>query len=224
MKICLVFVALFFVYSSEPAISCFVSLSFDPMVLIVTTDAMCAVLQNKTEESREDAQPIAEQPRAIKCRLDLIKHMARGASRFDPAQNRDALPDAQWRNLVFLLDVNALKQTHDEVDRKFLHGPHAGQRVEDLVNGLKHGRFCVERITPLVVVRCLGDDWVVFGNRRLKALKEYAAVSGQQVHMRCIVHEGRRGQDFPMELFAKFLDAMSTENGGAFAAFYRRFW
>ena len=38
--------------------------------------------------------------------------------------------------------------------------------------------YPVKNITPIVVVRCLSIHWVVFGNRRLKALKTFADRSG----------------------------------------------
>ena len=72
------------------------------------------------------------------------------------------------------------------------------------------------------MVKCLGQYWVVFGNRRLKALKEFVRISQRQVRMLCIVHdlEGRR-RSVPMDLLAKFLDATTTENGGVSASFRR---
>ena len=68
-------------------------------------------------------------------------------------------------------------------------------------------------ITPLMVMRCLGDDWVVCGNRRLKALKECVVASGRPVRLRCIVHEGRRGQDFAMEPFEPHIANPSSKYG-----------
>eukprot|EP00746_Dinoflagellata_sp_MGD_P053126 gnl/MRDRNA2_/MRDRNA2_23433_c0_seq2.p1 gnl/MRDRNA2_/MRDRNA2_23433_c0~~gnl/MRDRNA2_/MRDRNA2_23433_c0_seq2.p1 ORF type:complete len:460 (-),score=78.75 gnl/MRDRNA2_/MRDRNA2_23433_c0_seq2:70-1356(-) len=172
------------------------------------------------EEPSEDVQNVAEQPRDVRCRDDLIRSLAAGAKKFDPAQNSTALRDAEWRGSIVELDVATLKQTHDQVSTKFRNGPHKGQGVKDLSDNLICGKVSASSITPLVVVRCLGSNWVVFGNRRLKALKDFASATRRQVRMRCIVHEGTRGQDFPIELFAKFLDAMSTVNGGTLATFH----
>jgi hypothetical protein len=172
---------------------------------------------HEEEEADDDVHP-------IECRLDLIKQLSKGASRFDPAQNPAALSEAKWQKKVFSLDVQSLKLTHDEVNLVVFHGPQRGQRVDTLVEELRSGDTRVESITPLVVVRCLGDDWVVCGNRRLKALKEFAATSQRPVFMSCIVHEGKRGENFPIELFAKFLDALSTTNGGMSVSYCSKRW
>ena len=130
-------------------------------------EELCRGLNAVKDDLHEEAQPVAEQPRTITCRMDFIKQLAHGPSRFDPARNKDVLTDAEWRNKVSVLDVvDALKQTHNEVGRTFRHGPHAGQAVEHLVENLKQGSNPFD------------DDWVVCGNRRLKALKEYVVASG----------------------------------------------
>merc|ERR1712032_632583 len=81
-----------------------------------------------------------------------------------------------------------------------------------------------DHITPLVVVRCFSKLWVVFGNRRLYALKEYVRRSNHVVLMKCIVHdyEPRHTQTVESCLFAKFLAAATTMNGGLRAPFGRR--
>lgn len=48
-------------------------------------------VQQVGQEPTEEEQPTAQPPNLIKCRLDLIKELARGAVRFDPAQNNGAL-------------------------------------------------------------------------------------------------------------------------------------
>jgi hypothetical protein len=141
-------------------------------VFAVVKDDICSSLGIK-EELDEDVQATDVQATvqpSISCRLDIIAHLARGSSKFDPAQDDGALKEAEWRRIVFRLDVSTLLQTHDEVNLKFRHGPHSGQSVDALVQSLMSGDTCIDDITPLVVIRCFGD-WVVFGNRRLKALK-----------------------------------------------------
>ena len=53
--------------------------------------------------------------------MDLVRELSKGAWRFDPAQNAHALRDALWRGSVLDLNVETLKQTHHEVNSKFLH-------------------------------------------------------------------------------------------------------
>ena len=81
-----------------------------------------------------------------------------------------------------------LRHTHDEVCFVFRHGPHKGQSVDGLVRQLIDG-YPVDAITPLVVVVCQKIHWVVFGNRRLKALKDFSRVTRKRVSMKCIVHD-----------------------------------
>ena len=63
---------------------------------------------------------------------------------------------------------------------------------------------------------------MIFGNRKL-ALKGFASRSQQQVYMTCIVHDldHRRGS-IPNNLLAKFLDATTIENEGAFASIFSK--
>ena len=75
-------------------------------------------------------------------------------------------------------------------------------------------------ITPLVVVKFARYHWVVYGNRRLRALKEYAAiVAPQPVMMRCIVHDFDSQETVDKSLLAKFLDSATTTNNGISACF-----
>ena len=150
--------------------------------------------------------------------LKFIRTLARGAGRFDPAQNPDAW--RQWQHLAQDVEVSKVKFTHGEVSRKFLHGSHKGQSVDDLAKRLGQG-YDVSNITPLVVVKCIQEYWVVMGNRRLKSLKAFAASSQQHVRMKCIVHDlDLRHRSVPIDLITKFLDAASTENNGAFATYF----
>ena len=72
-----------------------------------------------------------------------------------------------------------------------------------------------------MVVRFVGQNWVVFGNRRLKALKDFQMQLGRAVKMPCIVHDLDTAQDAPFALIAKLIDAASTQNGGV-EAFFRQ--
>ena len=89
---------------------------------------------------------------------------------------------------------------------------------------LKSGEVSADSITPLVAVRFVGDDWVVFGNRRLKALQAFQEAVPERVCVHCIVHDLDGPQPVHHGLVAKFLDASTTENGGLFAEFRERRW
>ena len=151
--------------------------------------------------------------------LQLIKNMKQGSWRFDPAQNPDAL--LTWEHKIRNLAVEELLQTHREVSETFLHGPHRGKRVNELTEELMSGKKRPGDITLLVVVRFVGQNWVVFGNRRLKALKDFQMQLGRAVKMPCIVHDLDTAQDAPFALIAKLIDAASTQNGGV-EAFFRQ--
>ena len=55
----------------------------------------------------------------------------------------------------------------------FTHGPHAGMCVEDLVESSLKQEVRPEGLTPLVEVAWRKNLFVVFGNRRWWALKEF---------------------------------------------------
>ena len=76
------------------------------------------------------------------------------AGRFDPAQRAEAWD--HWRHLEQRLDVDVLLHTHDEVNAVFKHGPHKGETVVSLTRRLING-YPLDRIPPLVLVRCLGS-------------------------------------------------------------------
>merc|ERR1712039_628235 len=95
----------------------------------------------------------------------------RGAKKFDPAQCASALRKQQ--ELIKTVPITALRHTHDVVSDHFTHGNHKGHPVRQLTDDLLSGRTTVDRITPLVVVLLDKVHWVVFGNRRLKALKDF---------------------------------------------------
>ena len=69
----------------------------------------------------------------------------------------------------------SLVQTHDTVENKFLHGPDRGNNVEDLTRDLVAERVRPSKLTTLVGTKVHGKVHVVYGNRRLEALKETCA-------------------------------------------------
>jgi len=180
--------------------------------------AEVAALRVKIEEGEEERTPISGRPPPA---FDgILRRLSKGVGRYDPAVNPGA--EHKWRHSIEGLDVKTLKQTHDVVSETFAHGPHRGKPVEGLTRELQERHGDTRKITPLVVIRGFGADWVVFGNRRLKALKMYAASRQKPVLMRCIVHnfEGK-DESIPKDLLAKFLRSASTRNGGDMAVFRR---
>ena len=114
--------------------------------------------------------------------------------RLDPSLGGGAL-DA-WADRMFEVPVTSLTPGHSDVSPQFLHGPHMGQRVEDLTRELFHAdeeerKTLIRNITPLVAVEYDGRLIVVFGNRRLKALHDYTQQTqrlGDPPKARVIVH------------------------------------
>ena len=151
----------------------------------------------------------------------LITALKNGASDCDPAQNSAAWQT--WQHLAQYIGVSELLQTHDDVSPKFLHGPHRGESVADLTRKLCVGEAYVEDITPLVVVRFQHAYWVVFGKRRLKALKDFQQCCGEDVRMCCIVHDLDDRPTVPHQLVTKFIDASTTTCGGIHAEFENRY-
>lgn len=150
----------------------------------------------------------------------LIKAMLPGASQYDPAQNLEAFADAKRKGLLRQIDVRYIRHCHDTVSPVFRHGPHAGQPVETLLRELKGGKG-LENVTPLVVVTLAGENWIVFGNRRLKCLKQLAEDRNGCVMMSCIVYDFDRDQNVPKCLLAKLLHGATTENDGVSVRFRR---
>lgn len=122
----------------------------------------------------------------------------------------------EWEHKVQKIRVDRLRFTHDCVTECFRNGRHKGMRVTELTQRLLSGATTPDQITALVVVLHKGVHNVVFGNRRLKALKDFAEQVKKNVFMPCIVH---KSGDAPKQLWAKFLASSTTDNLGTSAAF-----
>ena len=175
---------------------------------------LCGISDNTEDSDDEHAEH--EHLRAHKTlgerHVALLKTLARGAcTRFDPSRNVRLL--TQSFSMCRVMDLHF---THSDVSRTFLHGPHKGEHVVDLVHKLQTGTVTPSNLPPLVVVVVAGANWVVYGNRRLKALREFAATSHLQVKAKCIMHDAMECNG---ALLAKFLLAWSTCNGGKSATF-----
>jgi len=66
----------------------------------------------------------------------IIQKMARSgeASKLDPAVRAEAAEI--WSQSIEWCSIVSLRQTHDTIDTRFKHGPHAGASVEDLTRRL----------------------------------------------------------------------------------------
>jgi len=134
--------------------------------------------------------------------------------------NPRALTD--FKHLLCHLDVQGLRHTHGEISKRFRHGQHRGQLVDGLAQKLRGGEVQAADITPLVVIQWGRELWVVCGNRRLKALKDFALQAPQgapPVRVRCILH--KHIANIPGPLIAKFILAWSTTNAGVTASFFQ---
>lgn len=148
-------------------------------------------------------------------RHKLMTIMTRGVSRLDPAECESAYE--RWKHLEQMVEVRQLRHTHNDVSPTFKSGPHRGQLVSELSVALQEG-YPTVNINPMVVVKNDGQLWVVCGNRRLKALKEFqSARPDLQVRAPCMVHDLNGSSPVPHELIAKCMAAMSTQNEGVYA-------
>ena len=101
----------------------------------IRADLLSSVIK---QEQQDETPPVL--------RMDLLKKMMGRAGRFDPAQDPDAWE--LYGHLAKEILVRDLKQTHGDVSKKFLNGPHSGQSVEGLTKKLLTGevlakdRFC----------------------------------------------------------------------------------
>ncbi|CAJ1379797.1 unnamed protein product, partial [Effrenium voratum] len=148
--------------------------------------------------------------------LDKLRAFLEGKRHaiYDPAEGQ-AWEDFP-RNRQYV-DVTLIRHSHDFVQATFAHGEHRGESVQDLIDDLLDGRAEPEDLTPLVLIKFSAEEfWAVFGNRRLKALKELEQRTQRPVTMRCLVWDKERA---PAALAAKLVMSATTRNQGRFAGF-----
>ena len=146
---------------------------------------------------------------------DLMKSLRDRCRQLDPAQGASKAAGWAWQ-WCSITDLR-LRNTHDQVAPKFQHGPHAGKRVEDLVQSYMRGEDKPKWLTPLVAARWRRCSGVVFGTRRMWALLEYRRRhepwTGKAPQVRVIVHDYPFDRIEPAELrlalTLKAIDAMS---------------
>lgn len=146
----------------------------------------------------------------------LLLQLERGAWRFDPS--RDASAWEMQKHLANELPIDSLRYTHNVVNDRFLNGHHRGELVSQLTNDLLEGKTALSEVTALVVVVLNSVPWVVCGNRRLKALKDFREKGGGDLRVRCIVYDADH-MAIPHAVLAKFLLGASTHNNGESAPF-----
>ena len=187
-------------------------------------EMLCIIRENwpavvKMEDENRAGQSASQRPLGSQ-QLELIKAMVRGVRKFDPSRCPDAWDT--WQHLAQRIVVGRLLFTHHEISDQFLHAPHQGERVTSLKDRLLSKECFPDDVTPLVVIQFMGELWVVCGNRRLKAFKDFQKESRQEVLVTCIVHDLDGTITVPHALVAKFVDACSTQVHGMHAAFRQR--
>ena len=95
----------------------------------------------------------------------------------------------EWKDFVQQCNILDIEQSHDTVDDTFPNGHHAGERVESLKRKLLSREVDPLQIIALVVARVPSKIFVVFGNRRLKALKEACFEGMAKQDVNYIVHD-----------------------------------
>merc|ERR1719291_990897 len=149
--------------------------------------------------------------------LTMLKQLSSDGWQHDPSHGGDVL--RRSGHLLRDIDVERLRHTHQTISSCFRLGDHCGMPVMDLTTKLLDGRVRASDIVPLVVVKLEGKLWVVHGNRRLKALKEFHRRSGRKVHAPCILHNARGKDGVPHSVMAKLLLHASTQTDGRSAEF-----
>jgi len=139
----------------------------------------------------------------------------------DPAVEEKAT--LKFCHLMRWCEIAELRNTHSNVATKFRNGPFKGTQVEHLSSQLLNGSIVPSDLPPLVAVRFGMGLFVVCGNRRTRALQDFAAAHVARTDealpkVRVIVH------DFPLDhirdpslrcaFLAKSVLASTTTNGG----------
>lgn len=95
-----------------------------------------------------------------------------------------------WKCLTRTVSLETLRYSHDVISATFSNGMHSGELVRDLTGKLLRQECCALDLPPLVVIESEGQSclFVICGNRRFWALKEFAAQSRSDPFIRVIVH------------------------------------
>eukprot|EP00435_Cladocopium_sp_Y103_P011220 s1597_g2.t3 len=141
------------------------SIQREPQVQSGPIGASPDLLARLCEDRRLGAPQRELLHQAVQCNGRLLRSL-------DPA----ICPEAEWiwKPLWLDLDDARLKCGHATISRRFGHGQHTGQPVQQLVVDLQMGRLKPQQLPALVAVASRGDIFVVCGNRRCFAVKEFA--------------------------------------------------
>jgi len=171
--------------------------------------------EDEEEEQEQRPQPARE---LVREQLRILHAAQRGASQLDPSQNPGA--HLSWRRTLTSQPVDSLKFTHEDISGSFRLGrqPGAGKPLLELTQELFDGKVKPSDLPALVAVRHSGSLWVVYGNRRLKALKSFQKLRpAVRVEAPVHVHDIMRSE--AVKLFAKFVLSATTWDGGLDASF-----
>lgn len=146
----------------------------------------------------------------------ILEDQAKEAWQLDPAKNPQA--EADWAERIQEVPVSELFHTHKNVGECFLNGSHNGRPIAELLEGLENGSVDPSALPCLVAAKHQGELRVVFGNRRLWALKRFAENTDCDVRARVIIHEmpnpGIASATLQSAFVAKFTLSYTTEDGG----------
>ena len=152
-------------------------------------------------------------PMQIQMVKDALRRDSRVLKQLDPSRDERA-EGTYWRYLSWRYASEDIRYGHDRISNKFLHGGHEGQSVGSLSEKLHTREVRGEDLPALVAISYQRRLFVIYGNRRLHAIKECWRRYGKDVRFKLIVHEYPGLPGIPSELRNLFqlkaIDAMST--------------
>jgi len=190
----------------------------------------------KKEDANEDVKKAMDKPEEklqateqdvlgpVQAKMLRAFVAAADCRRLDPAVMKNA--EEAWMHLIRRCDVSELRHTHNTVAETFLNGSFRGTRVSELTVKLRQGLTKLADIPPLVAVDFWGKLFVVCGNRRLRALRDYASETSSPTEVQVIVHrlplDSIEDASLRCAFLAKAVLAATTMNGGRNAEIRRR--
>ena len=136
-----------------------------------------------------------------------------------------ARAEGRYRQAIRNQDISELRYSHDAVSSTCRHDPHRGKHYRTLVEDLLAGMRPLE-LPALVAVAWQEAVWVICGNRRCSAIKDFVERQTYQpcddrkaAHVRVIVHKFSELSDIRDEVAKlafrlKATEAMDTRTQG----------
>ena len=149
-----------------------------------------------------------------------IRGSGRILAQLDPARSDTAVKT--YAHLIREIEVSQLRYSHSNISKTFRHGEHQHQKLETLTQDLLSGRLRTEEVKPLVAVEWNGAVWVICGNRRCHAMKEYVRYRPQSAmpKAKVILHDFPRLSalygDVRSAFVLKAVASMSTRSEGQY--------